>query len=785
MRDSSNDDEQLLSRQQSRAFVVQVVTDGLKYRFGIARRSMSLCRLTSTIPGRFTCSRVRCVDDRGGSEVACRKVLVAVAAMCLASLGLADRAGASGSVAAAGSVSASSSPVGEIPRTRQAVVNGAGDWIVYSREDTGSVVLRSVASGQEWSTTMPNLHIGGFLGQGHELLLFSQYQVYKWSGDELVPVGPVFPRCGDVTGVVPSPLGGFAAIENAVELGTFASECTALGNFAAISVLDTTSGALRNLTPGRLGGSYAGVWTFDGVSLGFDQGSFDIATQTLSSGSQRPTNTATEGYLDPFTTASRRGMDFYAYDPRLKVSPSSPFVNYNVIRDGSTGAIYKVPMSDYGAPSIDYASDLALRTDYANNPTMPLGQFSVVDLRSGVVTAVDSQAVVGARFTGGGRFIVLVKLHGIGAAATSSVEIRRTPAPLPAMTISPVASGAPPGTSAALVNLTMVDGAAPGFLTADACNALKPGPQTRSNGNFVQSTAIANLSVVPVDADGRFCVYNSTPVNEVADVQGYFAPSMTDGELFVPSTPIRLIDTRRAPSTSPAAGSITRVQTGVAAGTSAVVVNLTMVDGSLPGYITADRCSALAAGAQTKSSGNHAVGAAIANVTVVPVDADGSFCVYNQEPVNLVVDLQGSFTSAATGSLGFTSLTPSRKLDTRLAPAMQPPLGTVTKVNTGVVTGTAAVLVNLTMTDGAASGFITADRCSTLTAGPQTKSSGNFGVSAAIANLAVVPVDVDGSFCVYNSQPVNLVVDVQGAFSPTGAQRFFTVAPKRVLDTRS
>ena len=48
-----------------------------------------------------------------------------------------------------------------------------------------------------------------------------------------------------------------------------------------------------------------------------------------------------------------------------------------------------------------------------------------------------------------------------------------------------------------------------------------------------------------------------------------------------------------------------------------------------------------------------------------------------------------------------------------------------------------------------------------------------------------VPVDVDGAFCIYNEQPVHLVVDLQGTFSASGAQQFFPAGPTRVLDTRS
>lgn len=350
--------------------------------------------------------------------------------------------------------------------------------------------------------------------------------------------------------------------------------------------------------------------------------------------------------------------------------------------------------------------------------------------------------------------------------------------------ITAVSPGAAPGATAVLANLTMVDGMLPGYITADKCSALIPGPQAKSNGNHDIAVAIANLSVLPIDTDGKFCLYNQVPVNLIADVQGYFAPSTTDGQLFIPSTPTRKLDTRIAPLTTPPAGSITKIETGTPVGTTAVLVNLTMVDGAAPGYITADKCAALIPGPQTKSSGNHNTSAAIANVAVVPVDTDGSFCIYNQQTVNLVVDLEGSFTPPTPGAIGFTLLTPSRQLDTRLAPSTRPTAGTITRINTGAANDTTAVLVNLTMTDGAAPGYITADKCTSLTPGPQTQSSGNHGTTTAIANLAVVPIDTDGSFCIYNQQPVNLVVDLQGTFSPTGTQHFFPTGPTRVIDTR-
>jgi hypothetical protein len=191
-------------------------------------------------------------------------------------------------------------------------------------------------------------------------------------------------------------------------------------------------------------------------------------------------------------------------------------------------------------------------------------------------------------------------------------------------------------------------------------------------------------------------------------------------------------------------GPVTSVQSGVA-GASAALVNVAMVGGSAAGYITADKCSRLAPGPQSFSNGNYpAGGTAVSNVAVVPVDTDGSLCVYSQTSTNLVVDVQGSF--AVGGQLGFTASSPSRVLDTRSVGRVA--AGSITRVASGSI-GAQAALVNVAMTDASAAGYVTADRCSRLVPGPQSFSNGNYAVGGgAVSNLSVVPVDVDGSFCV-------------------------------------
>jgi hypothetical protein len=250
-----------------------------------------------------------------------------------------------------------------------------------------------------------------------------------------------------------------------------------------------------------------------------------------------------------------------------------------------------------------------------------------------------------------------------GTSADGTGVIQRVSRRVPAGTTTPASSGVPATASAVLVNVAMTDATGPGYITADKCTALTPGPQTKSNGNYVAGAAISNLSVVPVDADGRFCIYNLTPVHLVADVQGFFAPPAPGGQQFTQTAPARKLDTRDGGAAPVAGGSVTRVNAGVGSGASAVLVNVAMTDASAAGYITADKCSVLQAGPQTKSNGNYVAGAAISNLSVVPVDADGSFCIYNLTAVHLVVDIQGSFEVA--GSQHFFPTTPTRILDTR------------------------------------------------------------------------------------------------------------------------
>ena len=369
---------------------------------------------------------------------------------------------------------------------------------------------------------------------------------------------------------------------------------------------------------------------------------------------------------------------------------------------------------------------------------------------------------------------------------------------------------APAGATAALVNITATGATAAGYVTAESCAATPAGQRSSSNGNVVPGQTAANLSVVPLDSAGRFCLYRSQPMHTVVDVQGFFAPPASAGAtaaLYTPVTPQRVLDTRSQPFCT-ATGSCTQrgpVNAGaelavnapmLPTGAVAVLANLTVTEPTTAGYLTADSCPTLTPGPQTHSNTNFSAGDTVANLSVVPVvpitggTGGAQFCTYATAPTQNVVDVQGYFSPAA-GGLGFTSMPTQRILDTRgcwtgansTTQRCAQLNDTNSVIHLKAPAGASAVLINLTLTGATADGFATAEACS-LTTGAPGQSSGNVARGATAANLAIVSVDPDGTFCVVVSAPMHVVVDVQGSFSPTGALRFMPMAPVRRNDTR-
>jgi hypothetical protein len=135
--------------------------------------------------------------------------------------------------------------------------------------------------------------------------------------------------------------------------------------------------------------------------------------------------------------------------------------------------------------------------------------------------------------------------------------------------------------------------------------------------------------------------------------------------------------------------------------------------------------------------------------------------------VDVLVDVVGWLPAGA----GFGSLTPARMLDTRAKGS----LSAGATIDLAVVgkggvpsTGVGAVIVNLTVTDTKADGYLT----TWPTGQPRPNASSlNFAAGQTVANLVVAKVGADGSISIWNSNDsptmsnVDVLVDVVGWFS--------------------
>jgi hypothetical protein len=166
-----------------------------------------------------------------------------------------------------------------------------------------------------------------------------------------------------------------------------------------------------------------------------------------------------------------------------------------------------------------------------------------------------------------------------------------------------------------------------------------------------------------VGATRGFCTATTGDLHQIIDVQGAFSPVGQWGLTLTPQT--RLVDTRKCHvdgcGVRRPAGGILRLT--APAGASAVLVNITLTDSLGSGYVQADKCSALKPSTETASNANVVPGRTAANLAVVPVDADGSFCLFTSAATHMIVDIQGSFSS--TGDLRFVSMNAERRFDSR------------------------------------------------------------------------------------------------------------------------
>jgi hypothetical protein len=332
----------------------------------------------------------------------------------------------------------------------------------------------------------------------------------------------------------------------------------------------------------------------------------------------------------------------------------------------------------------------------------------------------------------------------------------------------------PDDATAVAVQLTAADGNGVGYVSAFPTSAEIP---ATSNLNLdTPGETIANMAIVPIGSDGSITVYAAAPTHVIVDLMGWWnlAGGPVRGGRYSAVGPNRILDTRPESAVNwdqpkPAAGSITVLhvagQSGVpATGVSAVVINVTLVDPSSPGFVQAAPASELVVGSSSTLNVSTA-GQVIAAATIVPVDSSGNIAIYMQPSTHLVVDLGGWFTdsTAAVSPSGlFVPLVLNRReADTRVGVGFHGPTSAGTRFDVGLPGG--ALVGNVTVTENAGAGYVQLGPAAAMVNG-STSTINVTQPGETIANAFIVPLD--NGLGVFTSIGTQVIVDSSGFMTP-------------------
>jgi Cysteine-rich secretory protein family len=330
--------------------------------------------------------------------------------------------------------------------------------------------------------------------------------------------------------------------------------------------------------------------------------------------------------------------------------------------------------------------------------------------------------------------------------------------------------GVPVGAQAVSANFTITNAAAPGYLTVWNCGGDRPVVSTL---NYNTADTVPNGASVPLDATGGLCVYSLADADLIIDVNGYYSAG-GDGH-FAPVAPTRLMDSRIGLGAAGrlGAGTVQPLQVagvaGVPGSARLVMLNVTSVLPDLAGFVTVYPCDQPRPMA---SSLNPVPGKVKPNLVISPVAADGTVCLYTLTDVDLVVDITGYVSAEAT--MNFTPTSPFRLTDTRDRNRPELQAGTngqpavqgqtlVIQVagNRGIAANAKAISANVTVTGAIGPGYATAWPCGE----PPSTSTVNYEAGAAVANGSQIPLSATGQLCVFVSNDVHVIVDVNGWWS--------------------
>jgi uncharacterized protein YkwD len=327
------------------------------------------------------------------------------------------------------------------------------------------------------------------------------------------------------------------------------------------------------------------------------------------------------------------------------------------------------------------------------------------------------------------------------------VDTRQTAAMAPGgtLTVQPNVAGA----EAVAINVTTTQSKNPGFITVYPCGTAVP---NASNLNYAAGETRAVFVTVAL-AGGAFCVFNGSGGHLIVDLQGVYKPNA--GARYQPQAPRRLLDTR-------ATGPVTSARVTIPGGASAAGLNVTALSTG-GGFVTVYPCDVALPNTSNVNTGG---GTPVANLVFSRVAANSQVCLTASSAMNLIVDLQGIFSSG--GALTSAS-EPRRVLDTRQgiggysykshADTNQPIV--LNLRSSGRIPANAqGAMLTATITGAMDAGFLSVYPCD---AGLPQASNLNFSDGQTVANSVAAKVDANGQVCIATSARTDVIIDVAGA----------------------
>ncbi len=352
--------------------------------------------------------------------------------------------------------------------------------------------------------------------------------------------------------------------------------------------------------------------------------------------------------------------------------------------------------------------------------------------------------------------------------------------------------GQPSANLDAMLNITITEPEAAGFVTLYPCAAPRPNTSVL---NFETGQTVANFALFTVElatqTDKRACLFVSARTHVIVDFSGELDTESAEVAAF--TTSYRMLDTRPGAETFDglfrgagrvAANAEVKVKvTGrkntlnqdvVGANDLAVALNVTVVDPTGAGFVTVYPCGSVRPNTSTL---NFVAGQTVANFTLMKVGTNGEVCYFADQSTHVLVDLVGhggiAYPGSDLGDVAFVA--PKRVLDTRASPTIDGKFSNGGRVvandtlrldltrRAGVPSEAGVAFLNVTVVDPNAGGFVTVYPCGS----PQPNASNiNFAAGRNVANFVVVKLDATGQACLFTSAATHLLADLVAFGTP-------------------